>query len=76
MKMIVIKIKEITDLEEKCRIGENDSYICSLILQESAEEFVSYVNRTKTSLLSQIQPSIFETNAKKEDDEDCNQIHF
>ena len=55
--------EEITKFEEKCRIGENDTYICTLIRQDSVEEFISYVNRTNTSLSSQIQPSIFETNS-------------
>ena len=50
------------EYEEKRRIGENDSYICSLIRQDSIEEFVSYVNRTNFSLSSTINPSIFETN--------------
>ena len=29
---------------EKRRIGENDSYICQLIRQDSIKEFVFYVN--------------------------------
>ena len=53
---------EITDFEEKCQIGENGSYICSLIRQDLVEEFISYVNRKNISLTSQITPSIFETN--------------
>ena len=54
--------EEITNFIGKCRIGENYSYICSLIRQDAAEEFISYVNRTNISLLSQIRLSIFETN--------------
>ena len=46
--------EEIEIFKEKCRIGENDSYICLLIRQDSIEEFVSYVNRTNTSLSSLI----------------------
>ena len=49
--------------EEKRQEGENDSYICSLIRQDSIEEFISYVNRMNYSLSSQITPSIFETNS-------------
>ena len=54
--------EEIEKFEEKCRIGENDSYICSLIRQDSVEEFITYINRTMTPLSSHIQPSIFESN--------------
>ena len=59
MKKIESEIKEkfgeeITKFEEKCRIGEYDLYICSLIRHDSAEEFISYVNRTQTSLLRRI----------------------
>lgn len=54
--------EEITIFEEKCRTGENDSFICSLIRQDSVEDFISYVNRNNKSLSSQIHPSIFETN--------------
>ncbi|KAK8870632.1 hypothetical protein M9Y10_008519 [Tritrichomonas musculus] len=43
-------------------MGENDSYIYSLIRQGLTEEFISYTNRATISLLSIIQPSIFETN--------------
>ena len=68
LKTIENKIKtiykeEITDFVEKCRIGENDSYICSLIRQDSVKEFISYINRKNISLVSEIQPSIFETNS-------------
>ena len=55
--------EEINNFEEKCRIGENDSYICSLIRQDSVEEFISYVNKNNVSLSSQILPSIYETNS-------------
>lgn len=43
--------------------GENDSYICSLIRQDSVIEFIQYVNKTNYSLTSQIEESIFETNS-------------
>ena len=42
--------------------GENDSHICSMIRNDSVEEFISYVTRSNYSLSSQITPSIFETN--------------
>ena len=43
--------------------GENDSHICSMIRDDSVEEFISYVTRSNYSLSSQIAPSIFETNS-------------
>ena len=54
---------ELPTFEEKCRIGENDSYLCSLIRSDSIEEFVSYVNRTNLSLSVKIDSSIYETNS-------------
>ena len=50
------------NFEEKRIKGVNESYICSLIRQDSIIEFVSYVNRQNISLESQITHSIFETN--------------
>ena len=60
-------IKDITNddlisYEEKRKIGENDSLISKLIREDSVEEFVSFINKTNFSLLSIINPSIFETN--------------
>ena len=43
--------------------GENESYICHLIRQDSVEEFISHVNRSNIQLSSTIEPSIFETNS-------------
>ncbi|KAK8835254.1 hypothetical protein M9Y10_039802 [Tritrichomonas musculus] len=43
--------------------GENDSYICAMIRNDSVEEFISYVTRSNYSLSSKITPSIFETNS-------------
>ena len=48
--------------ERKRTIGENDSYICSLIRQDSIEEFIIYTNKTNYPITNQINPSIFETN--------------
>ena len=53
----------ISAFEEKCQIGENDSYICSLIRSDSVEEFVAYVNRTNLSLNTKIKPSVYETHS-------------
>ena len=61
---IIHRYKEdISTFEEKCKIGENDSYICSLIRSDSIKEFVIYVNKTNLSFSSKIKPSIFETNS-------------
>lgn len=49
--------------DEKCRKGENDTYVCSLIRNDSVEDFVSYYNKKRFSLESEIRPSIFETNS-------------
>ena len=49
--------------ELKREEGENDSHICSMIRNDSVEEFISYVTRSNYSLSSQITPSIFETNS-------------
>ena len=44
------------------KIGENDSYICILIRQDSIKEFIIYVNKNNLSLSSEVPDSIFETN--------------
>ena len=49
--------------ELKRQEGENDSHICSMIRNDSVEEFVLYVIRSNCSLSSRIIPSIFETNS-------------
>ena len=50
------------NFEEKRQIGENDSFICKLIRNDSIHEFVYYVNHSNLPLSSKIKPSIFETN--------------
>ena len=50
--------EELSTFEKKFQIGENDSYICSLIRSDLVEEFVAYVNRTNLPLLSTINPSL------------------
>ena len=47
--------------EKKRQEGDNDSYICQLIRNDSIEEFISYCNKTSISHLSLIPHSIFET---------------
>ena len=50
-------------LNEKLSIGENDSYICELIRNDSIDDFIIYVNQKNLSLFSTINDSIFETNS-------------
>ena len=62
------KIEEISknisdDFEIKRQIGENDSYICQLIRNDSIDEFINYVNNANISLTSEIPSSIYETNS-------------
>ena len=66
-KIIEDELKEIdpnilTNFSEKRQEGENDSYICKLIRQDSTIEFISYVNRKVVSINEKINHSIFETN--------------
>ena len=42
----------VDEFEQKCEIGENDSYICSLIRKDSIEEFITYVNEKVIPLTS------------------------
>ena len=46
----------------KKEIGENDSYICELIRNDSIDEFIIFINQTSYSLTNLILPSIYETN--------------
>ena len=49
--------------DENRQKGENESYICSLIRNDSIVEFISYVNKSNIPLDSDIEKSIFETNS-------------
>ena len=51
-----------SNFNEKRQIGENDSYICQLIREDSVKEFIIYTNKTNFPLKSKIKSSIFETN--------------
>ena len=61
-------VKEISDQipeekhEENREIGENDSYICRLIQNDSIDEFTSFVKKTEISFSTRFDPSIYETN--------------
>ena len=65
-----------TDYEKKREEGENDSYICSLIRQDSVEEFIAHVNRFNISPKSEISPSIFETNPFLIDNKNTSLIEY
>lgn len=57
------KEESIEDMEKKCQIGENELTICTLIRNDSIDEFIIYVNERNISLSSKIKGSIFETNS-------------
>ena len=40
--------------EEKRHEGENESHICSLIRNDSVEEFITYINRHNISVSSEL----------------------
>ena len=51
------------NFSELRRIGENDSYICELIRNDSIVDFITYVHQKNIPLTSNIPDSIFETNS-------------
>ena len=53
----------LNNYEEKRHIGENDSYVCSLIRQDLIDDFVSYMTQSNLSNNKTIDPSIYETNS-------------
>ena len=53
---------DLKKFENNRKIGQNDSYICELIRNDSVEEFIQYVNKTNYSLESKIERSFYETN--------------
>ena len=55
--------KDFKNFEENRKIGENNSKICTLIRQDSIDEFVEYVSRTNLPISGTIKQSIFETNS-------------
>ena len=52
----------IESFEEKCKIGENDSYLCKLIREDLIDDFISYVSQTCLPINDFEVSSIFETN--------------
>ena len=51
-----------TEYDSKTLEGENSSYICSLIRQDSVEKFIAYVHHQNISASSKNSPSIFSLN--------------
>ncbi|KAK8837482.1 hypothetical protein M9Y10_036479 [Tritrichomonas musculus] len=49
-------------VKEKRENGENDSYICQLIRDDSVVQFISYTNQANCPLSETIKNSIYETN--------------
>ena len=56
------QIDDIDNFESKRQEGENESYICSLIRNDSVETFIQFTTRKNISLSIQISESLFETN--------------
>lgn len=61
------KVKELNEndinqFNQKRKIGENDSYICSLIRNDQVIDFIKYFEKTNMSTSSTIEKSIYETN--------------
>lgn len=52
-----------SNFEENRKNGENESYICQLIRNDSIEEFDLYLNQTNVSHSARINFSVFETNS-------------
>ena len=53
---------ELENFQDKRKEGENDSYLCSLIRNDSIKEFIILINKTNIKLNCTINPSLFETN--------------
>ena len=49
-------------VEEKRENGENESYVCKLIREDSVVQFISYTNQANYSLFKTFRNSIYETN--------------
>ena len=65
------------NFDKKILAGENDSYICSLIRNDSIKEFVSYINRSGLSISNTlIENSIFETNSFLLENEEISLIEY
>ena len=63
-ELLKIDIDIFSTYENKREIGENDTYIGSLIRQDIVEEFITFVNKNNISLSNTTIPkSFFETNS-------------
>ncbi|KAK8883948.1 hypothetical protein M9Y10_043050 [Tritrichomonas musculus] len=54
---------DLNDFDEKRQIGENSSHLCSLIREDSLNEFIIYINQNNIPLKGHIKYSLFETNS-------------
>ena len=50
------------EFDEKRKKGENCSYLCNLIQNDSIVEFITYINQKNIQHSAKIQSSIYETN--------------
>ena len=70
------KSYQIESFEEKRLIGENDSYICTLIRNDSIVEFIQYINKYSIGFSSKIPYSIYETNLFLQEHQNTSLIEY
>ena len=56
------KVKNIKNFDEKREIGQNDSYLCQLIRNDSIDDFKNFAEKENITAITKIEESIFETN--------------
>ena len=64
------------NFEEKREVGENHSYICTLIRNDSIDEFISFTNQANVPLTTTFGPSIYETNLLLMNEESISLIEY
>ena len=57
-----MKIEIPENFNEMRKFGENDTFICKLILEDSIKDFIVFVNKNNISIDANINVSIYETN--------------
>ncbi|KAK8865030.1 hypothetical protein M9Y10_010559 [Tritrichomonas musculus] len=62
LSLLNIDPKIFQSFQLKQKDGVNDDYVCTLIREDSIEEFVSYFNMSNLPLSATVKQSIFETN--------------
>lgn len=63
-KEIILAIETKSQIfEQNRKFGENDTYICELIRNDSVEKFISHITKNNIPLYKLIESSIYETNS-------------